>query len=209
MAEFDRAVVISLVRRADRLAAFQDRLAVAWPGQAVQVFQAVDGEREAVPEGWRGTAGAWGCARSHGRVVERALADGVERLLVLEDDATFMPRFAERLAGLRIPAMCQQLYLGGEHLLPPEPGPAGLVRGRNVNRCHAYAILGRPALETIRDHLRWDPATWAAAHNVDHQLGILHETGRVEVYAADPWLCGQAAGRSDIDGKTWPERAWA
>lgn len=206
---FDRAVVISLERRADRLAAFQVRLAAAWPGQAVEVFRAVDGEREAVPEAWHGTAGAWGCARSHERVVEQAMADGADRLLVFEDDATFAAGFAERLAGLRIPATCQQLYLGGEHLLPPEPGPAGLVRGRNVNRCHAYAIIGRPALETIRGHLRWDPASWTAAHNVDHQLGILHETGRVEVYAADPWLCGQAAGRSDIDGKTWPERAWA
>jgi len=77
-----------------------------------------------------------------------------------------------------------------------------------VNRCHAYALIGRPVLELVRDHLLWDPARWTAAHNVDHQIGILHEQCRVAAYAADPWLCGQAAGPSDIDGRAWPERWW-
>ncbi|MBU6222661.1 MAG: glycosyltransferase family 25 protein [Planctomycetes bacterium] len=208
MTKFERVVVISLGRRRDRLWAFLDRFLEAWPGTPLRLFTAVDGSQEALPDGWRGTAGAWGCARSHEAVVAQALTDGVERLLVLEDDATFVPGFAERLAGLRIPGTCQMLYLGGEHLLPPQPVWPGLVLGRNVNRTHAYAILGRPALETIREHLRWHPARWTAAHNVDHQLGILHETARVAVYAADPWMCGQAAGRSDIDGREWPARAW-
>lgn len=207
-AAFDRVVVISLRRRGDRLFSFLDRLAAAWPGTVCRLFPAVDGELEAVPSGWQGTAGAWGCARSHATVLELAVADGVERLLVFEDDATFVPQFMAKLGSLEIPADCQMVYLGGEHLAEPLPGPPGLVRGVNVNRCHAYGILGRPAMLTIRDHLRWDPAAWTAAHNVDHHLGLLHETGRVVVYAASPWLCGQAAGRSDIDGRAWPERAW-
>lgn len=205
---FDKAVVISLPRRPDRLAAFQARMAAAWPGMGCEVFRAVDGQREAMPEGWGGTPGAWGCYRSHLAVIEQALEDGVCRLVVFEDDATFAPDFAERLADLSIPTDCEQLYLGGEHLKPPQPGPPGLVRGRNVNRCQAYAVLGRSTMLTIRDHLRWDPARWTAAHNVDHHLGILHEDGQLAVYAADPWLCGQAAGPSDIDGRTWPERWW-
>lgn len=206
--DFDRVVVISLRRRADRLAAFRQRVAAAWPGQRITFVPAVDGLAYRPPDGWNGTPGAWGCARSHASVVATADADGVERLLVLEDDVTFVPGFAERLAGLAVPADCQMLYLGGEHLLPPDPGPPGLVRGRNVNRCHAYAVLGRPALALLREHLRWEPARWTAAHNVDHHYGLLHEQGRVAVYAADPWLCGQAAGPSDIDGRTWPERSW-
>lgn len=206
--DFDRVVVISLRRRPDRLAAFMDRFAAAWPGQAVEVFPAIDGQSLAPPDGWTGSKGAWAVTLSHAAVVAQTLADGVGSVLVFEDDATFVPGFASRLAGLAVPADCGMLYLGGEHLLPPEPGPPGLVRGRNVNRTHAYGIVGRPILELVREHLRWDPARWTAAHNVDHHLGILHEQGRLAVYAADPPLCGQAAGASDIDGRTWPERWW-
>lgn len=200
--------MISLRRRPDRLAAFWDRIAAAWPGQAVEVFPAIDGQLLKPPTGWRESRGAWGVTLSHAAVIGQTLMDGVDSLLVLEDDATFVPGFADRLAGLAIPADCEMLYLGGEHLLPPEPGPPGFVKGQNVNRCHAYAMLGRPVLGLVHEHLQWNPARWTAAHNVDHQIGILHEQGRVAVYAADPWLCGQAAGPSDIDGRTWPERWW-
>lgn len=205
---FDLAVVISLPRRADRLAAFRARFAAAWPGMRCEVFPAVDGELEALPHGWTATSGAYGCYRSHQAVIASALCDDVDRLVVLEDDATFVADFAERLSDLAIPADCEQLYLGGEHLEPPLPGPPGFVRGQNVNRTHAYAVLGRRALLTLRQHLRWNPATWGPKHHVDHRYGELHERGGIVVYAVAPWLCGQAAGPSDVDGKAWPERAW-
>lgn len=206
---FDRVIVISLRHRQERLAAFWDRFTAAWPGMACEVFPAVDGQREALPTGWASPAGAWGCYRSHLAVIQQTLDDDVERLVVLEDDVTFVPDFADRLADLSIPTDCEQLYLGGEHLRPPQPGPPGFVRGVNVNRTHAYAVLGRDALEKLRDHLRWDPATWGPKHHVDHRFGELHQAGGINVYAVTPWLCGQAAGTSDIDGKTWPARAWS
>lgn len=206
---FDRVVVISLRHRQERLAAFRARWAAARPGMVAEVCDAVDGQREQMPDGWSATAGALGCYRSHQAVIRQALDDGVERLLVLEDDVTFVHDFIERLDGLAIPADCEQLYLGGEHLRKPLPGPPGFVRGRNVNRTHAYAVLGRRALVTLQEHLRWDQAAWGAKHHVDHRYGELHEAGGIVVYAVSPWLCGQAAGASDIDGKTWPARVWA
>lgn len=202
-----RAVVISLARRPERLAAFNGRLLAAFPVANVEVFQAVDGREDAPPNGWQGTPGAWGCYRSHLAVIEQAIADGMERLLVFEDDATFLPGCANRMNCL-VPDDCEQLYLGGEHLKPPKPGPPGFVLGRNVNRTHAYAVFGRAAMEKIRDHLQWNPAAWTARHHVDHQLGLLHERGGIVVYACSPWLCGQSAGASDVDGKKWGERAW-
>lgn len=205
---FDRVVVVSLKRRPDRLAAFQARASAAWPGQTIDVFPAVDGQLEERPKGWKSQPGAWGCYRSHQAIIERAIADGIERLLVLEDDCTFLPGFSDRLASLNPPADCQQLYLGGEHLENPKPAAEGFVRGTNVNRTHAYALLGRPALELVRDHLRWDPAAWTAKHHVDHHLGLLHRSGQIAVYAVQPWMCGQAAGTSDVDGANRPERAW-
>lgn len=205
---FDRVVVISLARRPDRLAAFQGRAAAAWPGQEIEVVPAVDGRQASPPAWWRTTPGAWGCYLSHKKAIAAALVEGVERLLVLEDDATFVPDFPARLAAVPVPADADWLYLGGQHLRRAEPVAAGLVRGVNVNRTHAYALLCTKALAAVRAHLEPDPKLWRARHHVDHHYGLLHQARSLNVYAASPWLCGQAAGVSDVDGRQRPERAW-
>lgn len=202
---FDRVVVISLARRPDRLAGFYERL----DGRLAPLpYPATDGQEDRPPAWWKTTPGAWGCYQSHRALIDAALADGVESILIFEDDATFVPDFAERLAGLEVPDDCQMLYLGGQHLARPEPGPPGFVRGRNVNRTHAYAVFGRPALELLRDHLRPEPALWTARHHVDHHFGILHWSRRLAVYAVKPWLCGQADGVSDVSGRKVRARDW-
>jgi hypothetical protein len=200
---FDRVVVINLDRRPDRLAAFYERLNGRLDAMP---YPATDGHEDPPPAWWKTTPGAWGCYQSHRAVIDYALAVEVESILVLEDDATFVPDFADRLAALEPPADCGQLYLGGQHLSRAEPVGPGLVRGRNVNRTHAYAVFGRPALETLRDHLRPDPAIWKARHHVDHHYGLLHRERRIACYAVTPWLCGQAAGTSDVSGKPVKER---
>jgi hypothetical protein len=205
---FDAVVVISLARRPDRLEAFWGRLPADWPLPRPAVVEAVDGLEDRPPAWWQTVPGAWGCARSHHRVLEWASAVGVERLLVLEDDVTFVPDFAARLAALGVPADCEQLYLGGQHLATPAPVPgrADIVSGRNVNRTHAYGVFGRPALEKLRD---WVGAPdWKCRHHVDHRFGELHRARGVNVYAVRPWLCGQAEGRSDITTRTHKARTW-
>lgn len=205
---FDRVVVISLARRPDRLAEFMARASAAWPGQAIEVLPAIDGREHAPPSWWKTTPGAWGCYLSHKQAVALAVLEGVERLLVFEDDATFVPDFPARLAALPVPADADWLYLGGQHLRRPEPVVDGLVRGTNVNRTHAYALLGRRALAAVRAHLEPDSKRWTARNHVDHHYGILHQSRALNVYAASPWLCGQAAGLSDVDGRKRPERVW-
>lgn len=204
----DAIFVISLERRSDRLGRFCSRFPDDWPLQEVEVFRAVDGSAEARPPWWRATAGAWGCYQSHLRILRQCLDDGVDRVLVLEDDVTFAKDFAARLAALDVPGDCQQLYLGGQHLAPPEAGPAGFVVGRNVNRTHAYAVFGREALELLVDHLRPERELWASKHHIDHHYGILHRERRIRVYAAQPWLCGQVGGRSDVGKSIMAERWW-
>ncbi len=204
---FDRVVVISLARRPDRLEAFYGRLPDDWDLEPALPYPATDGRDEAPPDWWKTTAGAWGCYQSHRAAIDYAIAIGIDSILIFEDDATFVPDFCQRLADLEVPSDCQMLYLGGQHLVRPEPGPPGLVRGRNVNRTHAYALIGREALQAVRDHLRPGPH-WTARHHVDHHFGILHRERRIGVYATSPWLCGQAAGTSDVSGRVVRERAW-
>jgi hypothetical protein len=205
---FDRSVVISLARRRDRLEAFYGRLPSDWDLGPVQAVEAVDGSQERPPAWWRTTPGAWGCFLSHRAVIRAALDDGVERLLVFEDDCAFARNFQARVSGTPIPEDCQQLYFGGQHLGGLERGPPGLVIGRNVNRTHAYAVFGRPALEILAAHLEPEPEIWKARHHVDHHYGVLHRERRIRVYAFSPWVCGQAEGTSDVRGRAERERWW-
>jgi hypothetical protein len=205
---FDAVVVISLERRPERLQGFWSRLPADWPLPHPHVFAAVDGLQDRAPAWWKSVPGAWGCARSHHSILAAAAAAGFERILVLEDDVSFVPDFAARLSGLEVPADCEQLYLGGQHLAKPEPIPGrdDLVRGRNVNRTHAYGVIGRPAIEKLRDWIA--PRPWPGRHHVDHRFGALHRAGGIRVYAVRPWLCGQAEALSDITQKTHKARSW-
>lgn len=203
----DAAYVITLARRPDRLAAFCERLPVDWPLPDVQTWTAVDGQAVERPAWWQTSPGAWGCYQSHAAILDHCLAKGIDRVLVFEDDATFAEDFTSRLATLEVPDDCRQLYLGGQHLSPPERGPAGLVVGRNVNRTHAFALLGRDTIELVRRHLEPGPH-WCTRHHIDHHLGTLHRHRTIRVYAVSPWLCGQAAGSSDVGRGSTTERWW-
>lgn len=207
--EVDAVLVVSLASRADRLDAFLARIPGDWPLPVPALFAAVDGRQEQRPSWWRGPPGAWGCYRSHAEIIACCLEAGVDRVLILEDDCTFVPDFAAKLAAIDVPADCQQLYLGGQHLSPPAAGPDGLVVARNVNRTHAYAVLGRQALELLADHLRPISRNWTSKHHVDHHYGLLHARGKIMAYAVCPWLCGQAAGQSDVGRGSTTERWWS
>jgi hypothetical protein len=210
---FDRIIVISLVRRPDRLTAFRTRLGAAWPDglSRLEFFPAVDGTVCPPPDWWRETPGAYGCWRSHQRVLEECLSLGSGNVLIFEDDASFCDCFELRLASLMgmVPSDWGQVYLGGQHLrqYPPEPVNNLVVRGRNVNRTHAYAVRGG---ERMRELYQWLHAGehWKGKHHIDHHYGRLHKEGW-PAYAPRDWLCGQSAGTSDVAARRRdPERWW-
>lgn len=212
MIRFDRIVVVTLARRPDRLAGFLERVraANAYIAYRVEPELAVDGELCPPPDWWRTTPGAWGCYRSHLRIIEDALQDGVESVLVFEDDATFVDDFTARAIEFfeALPADWGQAYLGGQHLARARPAAPGVLAGVNVNRTHAYALRGPRGLETA---YRWlcSSSRWQDRHHVDHQFGRLHRNGELLAYAPEQWLCGQAADEaSDVSGKPVAARWW-
>lgn len=202
----DRAVVISLARRPDRLKRFQASVnsVRSWPFPHAAVFPAIDG-RELMPvDGWSFLGpGAWGCWRSHLLVLRQAVADGVNSIAIFEDDAAFKPDFGERYQEL-IDSLSHGwavLHLGGQHSRPPVPVVPGVVRCTGTTRTHAYVLRG----EVIRVLLNC----------LEHADGSQHldnitarELAMWPDFAPAPFLVNQRGGYSDVAEALMPTRSW-
>lgn len=202
-AAFDRVYLINLATRVDRLTAFRRRQEVQdWPLAAPILFPAIAGDVVGVPSYFSQGGGAWGCLRSHISILERCLMDGVDSVLVLEDDVEWMSDTWRRLEVFlsAAPPDWSQLMLGGQHIQPPMPIRDGVVRVTNCQRTHAYALRG-PA---IRSLLR----TWyTSSVHCDWVMGNDWQRGW-PVYAPDPFLFGQSGGKSDISGRLQNASYW-
>lgn len=208
---FDRVVVLNLAERADRWTRFLRSLPQDWPFRVPLRFPAVKGDLSTVPSWWKESPGAWGCYRSHLKVIQDAIRDQVNSILILEDDAIFCEDFGTlvRQFLLELPDDWSMIYLGGEHIewemgLPVKIRE-NVYRPFNVNRTHCYAIRGRSMLQSIANHL--EPSQIKTSqHHIDHHLGEFQKATESEgVYVPRKWLIGQAGGASDV--ATWKTSA--
>lgn len=199
----ERVYVINLPRRTDRLGALHARLRkYNWPFQAPIIYKAIDGDTVGVPPEFTQGGGAYGCRMSHLRILQDCLMDDVQSVMILEDDADITDGFADKVADFlaQVPDDWEGIMLGGQHHAPPIPtGIDGVVRVRYAQRTHCY--IARPSYMKALQR-RWGNATvhidWLM-RDWQHQHII---------YAPDPWLVGQAGGRSDIRGAEKPPEWW-
>ncbi len=208
---FERTFVITLARRPERRERLENHLRGVGLDAGVEWVEAVDGRAETPPAGWAAGPGAWGCLRSHLKVLRRARDEHAAHVLLLEDDVLFSPHTVACLPGLvaALPAEWGQFYLGGQHLADPEGTDSPLLwRAGNINRTHAWAASAG-ALPVIIDHLESLEATASPkGWHVDHQLGAGHRQRLWEALTPSWWLAGQAAGGSDIGKGPVAERWW-
>jgi hypothetical protein len=202
---FDKAVLINLDKRADRLGAFKAKMVGIPELKEVARFRAILGDQVGVPAFFSAGGGAYGCRQSHTRVLEDAILDGVETLWVLEDDCCFVKNFSARLRDFlaRLPDDWALLMLGGQHHGggPSPTGIDGVLRATDCQRTHSYVVRG---LEPMRALYR----LWMRADtHIDHVFG--HFQARFPTYCPDPFLCGQDEGASDIFGRDLPVRFWS
>ena len=201
---FDRAVVVNLKRRPDRLAQFFRGLPADAPFPRPIIIEATDGRGSDYPESWASGRGSWGCRCSHVRILNQAIQDNVQRLLVFEDDCVFEDHFSRKLQRFlqRVPAW-DCLMIGGQHRSgrPLDSGVRGIVRCQNTQRTHAYAVQGQ-FMRDLRD-------LWAGmtTGHIDHRMGPF--AARYRTFAPAPFLCGQSAGRSDITNRQEIVRFWS
>jgi GR25 family glycosyltransferase involved in LPS biosynthesis len=192
----DRVYLVNLRRRTDRLAAFRARQqSHGWQLPQVEVWPAVEGDVVGVPGYFREGGGAWGCLRSHVGILEKCLMEGVNSVLVLEDDAEWMKDTWERLEVFlaSVPGDWSQLMLGGQHMQAVTPVVPGVVRCANTQRTHAYALRGAAIKSLLR-------AWYTAAVHLDWVMGGDWQRNW-PVYAPEPFIFGQAGGKSDISGR--------
>src|SRR5690606_8830251 len=89
----DAIYVISLAQRSDRrerLAEEMQSLGLAEPSE-IEWVRAVSGEQCWASGFFAAGPGAWGCLQSHLGILQNAIMDDRESILILEDDATFHP----------------------------------------------------------------------------------------------------------------------
>lgn len=212
---FDRVVVINLDNRQDRMDRLDRHFAeVGWPFRQPQRFSAIDGRYVKPPSWWKAGAPAWGCMRSHLQIIERALMDQVNSVLILEDDVFFQSDFVERAKAFfeAVPNDWQQIYLGGQHLHQrrqlPKKVNEEVVQPYNVNRTHAYALHRRGMLPVYRFLTDYVAHSKKPSFHVDHRLGLLHESGSIKLYAPVRWIAGQYRSMSNITGRVMGSRIW-
>lgn len=143
-----------------------------------------------------------------------AIRDGVERLLVLEDDVCFRAPLAQLVTAFvrAVPSEWDQLYLGGQHLGHRQTRPIAIsplvIRGFNINRSHAFVVRKRFLLPLHRHLTDYAAHARRPKRHVDHRMGVLHGDERYGIYAPRRWIAGQCAGHSDLREARLGERFW-
>lgn len=211
--QFDRVHVINIVDRADRRREMEAQLRrVGAAADPRVVF--LPAERPADP-GPFSSLGARGCFESHLAVVRQALADRVERLLILEDDFDFSPDINRRGLPLMVvlAAASWDVFYGASLIDDGQGEDArdhgyGLVElGADIGVVTASCLaFGRPALLMLEPFLT--AMLRRPAGSPDY--GPMHVDGAYSVFRrqhpelrtliARPAIGDQRASRSDIAG---------
>jgi GR25 family glycosyltransferase involved in LPS biosynthesis len=186
---FDRAVIINLDDRQDRLTSAT--AACAAVGITPVRFPAIDGRGAPNFGKIRGVEAA--CFRSHLSVIRSFVESDDKTLLVLEDDVEFAEDagdiFAEGIEYL--PPDWEMLYLGGNYVIPPVP--VNNFFARNIRTfTTSYYGLNRTGAEKILscadNSMQIDVFYWKK----------MQSEGKT--YTFFPPIAWQAGGYSDIQG---------
>jgi GR25 family glycosyltransferase involved in LPS biosynthesis len=138
---FPHKVCINLDRRPERWQ--QMRLKFARHGiRSVRRFPALDGDRLDIPAHWLHTPGAYGCLRSHLRVVGEARRRGLPSVLIFEDDAVFDPHLRKKFRAYikQLPPDWDMLFFGALHKDELIRVSDNIVRLTRSNSTYAYAL---------------------------------------------------------------------
>lgn len=210
---FQRCYIVNLPERADRrreMNAELQRAGLRADGKRIRYFRAV----RPADTGEFPSLGARGCFLSHLGILKEAIADGLDKVLVMEDDLALDPRIVaapDTMLRRLQAADWDFAYFG--HV---EPSAVGAAPGWQETRIplattHFYALSGR-VLQPLHDHLEA-----CLQRPSGHPLGSpMHVDGAYSLFRmqhpefvtlmATPSLGGQRSSRSDIFPNKWYDR---
>ncbi|GAB4265021.1 MAG: hypothetical protein Kow0013_12740 [Pararhodobacter sp.] len=215
---FERIVVINLPERADRrrgLEAELRKIGLSLSHPSVVLFPAI---RPQAAAGFP-SIGAHGAFRSHLGVLERMLAEGWRRILVLEDDMGLAADSAARLPGLAAALAARDWGLVYGHpgdlpdrLPPPDteglvvlPADLGLIQLHFLGVDRGAAQIAAPALRAMLGRPAGSPE--GGPMHVDGALNWIRRSHPdLVALAAAPAIAVQRASRSDIAPPRWFDR---
>ena len=216
---FDRVYVINCAHRPDRLEETKKLLQETKmaANHKVYYYPAIIGDWTTCPHDWYAGRGAWGCLRSHQRILEDVMhyRDDQGKLilnnvLILEDDIIFKNDSLSKLNEFMevVPDNWGQIYLGGQHRRRKVPTSLpNVVRGVSINRTHAYAV-NQSIFTDLYRHISYATDYRGTKKHIDHQLELAHRRKDWKVYCPEEWIIGQRAGSSNISGKVNETKFW-
>lgn len=211
---FERIVVINLPERVDRRREMVAELRKAGIAEHDPRLQFFAGIRPA-DAGLFPSRGARGCFESHLGVIAQALRDGLDSVLVLEDDLDLQPAACiaqPLLAGRLAQGGWDFAYPGHMLALPSREGPAQWHETASPLVCAHFYALHRRVLRDLHRYLE-ECARRPPGHP---QGGPMHVDGAYSMFrafrpdvvtlVASPSLGGQRSSRSDIAANRWFDR---
>ena len=216
---FDRVYVINCAHRPDRLEDTKKHFEETKmaDNDKVHYYPAIIGDWTTCPADWRSGRGAWGCLRSHQRILEDVLHTRDDRegltlnnVLIMEDDIIFKDNALQKLNEFMevVPDDWGQIYLGGQHRKTKvETGLNNVVIGKSVNRTHAYAV-NQSTFQELYRHISYATDYRKTNKHIDHQLELAHRREDWKVYCPEEWIVGQRAGSSNINGRVNKTKFW-
>jgi len=213
---FDRVRVINLPERTDRRAEIASDLAkVGLPidDELVRLFAAV---RPESPEGFP-SIGARGCFMSHLEVLREARAEGVKRLLIVEDDCQFTKELIDRqefYSNLFAEGSWDLLWIG--HGLDAPAGeyePHLKLWSEVIQTTHCMGVSGSAfdliisELELMLTRPPGDPDGGPMHVDGAYATIVKNYPDRLKRYACFPSVAGQRSSRSDIADLKWWDKA--
>ena len=186
---FDNIYCINLDRRPDRWDEIKSE--IDKNGLIVERVLGVDGNPNNIEKNPGVLEGDVGCTLSHYNIILDAKKRGLEKVLVLEDDAIFIDdlnvKFEEFIK--QLPDDWDMVYFGGNHQIPLIPITENIFKVTKTWTTHAYAI--RNTLFDVVIDLHGQGKKQVDVYYADIQP-------RFNCYVFKPHLAWQRDGFSDI-----------
>jgi hypothetical protein len=173
-----------------------------WCLQPPNIFPAIYGDGLEIPPWFKQGGPAFGCRASHIAVLQNAIDNNIDKLLVLEDDMLLCNNFNYLFLNFmrQVPEDWEICYLGGQHFKKPTPIGNKIVKCQDTQRTHAYCVQGA-FKQVLLDLLKEE----RDAH-IDWTMGS--HCSNWKAYAPEKFIIYQSGGMSDILCRETQMQTW-